>query len=178
MARPQATDFLQNFRFHASVIDSEEDYLAFSPDESPSREGSDGEAGFQSISMPEVTFEPTEYREGIYKYTRKYLGLPTWGESTFMRGVTEKDTRFAEWAVAAHGGGPYRADIRIEHFHREDLKNDTAEKIPDVPARTYTYRDAMPTRFKPTADLDSTSGEVSLQEFDVTVEWVDTQTED
>lgn len=177
MARPQSTDFLQNFRFHASVLDGAK-FLSFSVGDGVGRGSKPGEAGFQSISMPEVTFEPTEYREGIYKYTRKYLGLPTWGESTFMRGVVEKDTGFADWAIAAHGGGGYRADILIEHFHRKDIEDDKAEKIPDVPARTYTYKEAIPTRFKPTADLDSTSGEVSLQELDVTVEWVDTQVAD
>ena len=68
MARPETTDFLQNFRFHVSVASSSTD----APDTDPLKykqaggPAIGGEAGFQSVSIPDVTIESTEYREGTF----------------------------------------------------------------------------------------------------------------
>ncbi len=173
MARPQESDYLQNFRFHARIEAFEESNVNFFLFD-PGDVGVSSEAGFQSISIPEVTFEATEYREGTFKYTKKFVGVPTWGESTFMRGVTAGDTGFAQWSIAAHGGGAYRADIRVEHYHREDVGENVGEDIPTTaPTRVYTFKEAIPTRMKLSADMESTSGEVSLAEMDVSVEYVE-----
>ena len=169
-ARAESTDFLQNFRFHVRVIDGP-DFLKFDP----GAVGVDGEAGFQSVSLPEESFEATEYREGIYKYTKKFPGPSTFTEATLMRGITRDDTGFYRWAAAQRAGHPYRADIAIEHHHREDVPVGIGEKIAQTAARAYLCHECMVVRSKPGADLDATSGEVSMAELDFALEWYEVQ---
>lgn len=170
MARPQATDFLQNFRFHAEVTDGA-DFLSFNP----GGVGVDGEAGFQSITIPEETFEASEYREGIYKYTKKFPGIPTFSDVTLMRGIVATDTSFHDWAIATRGGAEYRADVQVQHHHREDAPGGTGESIAAPAARAYLLHEAFCIRAKPGADMDATSGEVSVAEVDIALEWFETQ---
>lgn len=170
MARPQESDFLQNFRFHARVTDGP-DFLAFDP----GAVGVDGEAGFQSITIPEESYESSEYRKGIYKYTKKYPGIPTFSDCSMMRGIVATDTTFHDWAVATRGGAEYRADVLIEHHHRQDAPADIGESIAAPAARAYLLHESFCIRAKPGSDLDATSGEVSVAEVDISLEWFETQ---
>lgn len=170
MARAEATDFLQNFRFHARVTGGE-DFLSFDP----GGVGVDGEAGFQSITIPEETYEASEYREGIYKFTKKFPGIPTFGDVTLMRGIVAADTGFSDWAVATRGGAEYRADVLIEHHHRQDAPPGIGEAIAAPAARAYLLHEAFCIRSKPGADMDATSGEVSMGEIDIAIEWFELQ---
>ena len=103
MARSQATDFLQSFRFHVKSLNRAGDF----PD--PLQFGSDaginGEAGFQSVTLPELSTEAVEYREGTFKYTKKQPGVPTVSDVTMMRGVVKTDTDFYDWLIRGISGG-------------------------------------------------------------------------
>lgn len=166
MARAESSDFLQNFRFHVRVVDGP-DYLAFNPGEV----AVDAEAGFQSVTLPEETFEAAEYREGIYKYTKKFPGPPTFTDVSLMRGIVKNDSSFYRWAASQRAGAPYRADISIEHHHREDVPVGIGEKIATVAARQILCHECLVIRAKPGADFDATSGEVSMAELDFAIEW-------
>ncbi len=169
MARLQATDFLLSFRFQVST-------LAFNGEENPLAFENDGKAaGFQSVTLPEITLEATEYREGIYKYTRKYPGPPTITEVSCMRGVVKTDTAFFDWCVAAMSGAEYRADIQILQYTRSDMPGpsspDEYSDLPDHGSRAYNCFQCVPVRVKPAGDMDATSGEVSMAEIDFAPEY-------
>lgn len=180
MARPETTDFLQNFRFHVRVAGASPDspsadFLTYTENGGPAI---GGEAGFQSVSIPDVTIESTEYREGTFKYTKKFPGPPTIGDVSLMRGVVKNDTKFFEWAISTISGGAYRADIDIYQFSRSPLPSAAAISADEYtsvsaqpPARIYHCYQCLPTRAKPAGDLDATSGEVSMAECDFALEY-------
>ena len=99
MARAQNTDYMQNFRFHVRTYETkmEVDPILFEGDPG-------GEAGFQSVTLPELSNEATEYREGTSTYTKKYPGPPTVSDITLMRGIAQRDSAFWEWARGAAEG--------------------------------------------------------------------------
>lgn len=164
MARAQALDPLHNFRFHATADVDGADALEFTDAEG-------AQAGFQSVSTPEVTVEAIEYREGIDTYTRKYPGIPTWSDVTFMRGVTKTDTSFADWISSAIENREYRADCSVFHWHRDGKDPGSAGDLGK--ARIYTLHEAMPIRVKLASDLDATSSDISMAEIDVAYEYAE-----
>jgi phage tail-like protein len=160
MARTEASDVLHSFRFH---VTTENGFGQYSDSEL-------GEAGFQSVTLPEISTEAVEYREGIHTYTRKFPGVPTVTDMTLMRGVTKKDTSFYNWMIAGIEGGEYRTNITVYHWHRDGKQ--AVDKVADLnSARKYLCFECLPIRVKPAADLDATSGEVSLAEMDVAMEY-------
>ena len=184
MARAQTTDFLQNFRFHVETFDKAG--LGWEPINylrtGDSNTGIDSKAGFQSCSVPDVSMDAVEYREGTYKYTKKFAGVPTVSDVSLMRGVVLKDTVFYDWIIRAVSGAEYRADIVINQFTRNNMVLPEGASAPEytagengkVPARcarSYRCHECLPTRAKPGADLDATSSEVAMAECDFALEW-------
>lgn len=162
MARPEVSDVLQSFRFH---VVSENNNIEYSDNQR-------GQAGFQSVTLPELSVEPVEYREGHHTYTQKYPGVPTVTDVTMIRGVTKRDTAFYRWVKAAAEGGEYRTNLTVYHFPRDAKRS--PDKVADLSkARLYNLYECVPTRVKFAGDLDATSGEVSMAEVDVAVEYFD-----
>ena len=185
MARAQATDFLQNFRFHVeatSVAGTGWQPINYTRT-GDGNTGVDSKAGFQSCSLPDVSMDAVEYREGTYKYTKKFAGVPTVSDVSLMRGVVVKDTTFYDWIIRAVSGAEYRADITIKQFTRNNMVLEEGSstpnavtaaeygKIPTRCARTYVCHECLPTRAKPGGDLDATSSEVAMGECDFALEW-------
>lgn len=160
MARTESSDVLHNFRFHVSTENGQAKYV----------DSELGEAGFQSVTLPELSVETVEYREGIHTYTRKFPGIPTVSAMTMMRGVTKRDTSFFDWVKTAIEGGEYRTNLTVFHWHRDGKQ--AIDKVADVDkARKYNCYECLPSRVKPAGDLDSTASDVSLAEVDVEVEF-------
>src|SRR4051812_40279472 len=106
MARAVDTDLYHNFRFH--VVD-------------PAGGNLDTVAGFRTASIPEISVDPAEYREGVMRFTRKYPGIPKVGECQLSKGVVKKDSDFLRWLMKCiNGGADYRSDITIQEFHIAD----------------------------------------------------------
>ena len=179
MTRAARTDFLQNFRFRVRTIRGTDGLYA------RGLEGHSiqGEAGFQSATMPEMSVEPTEYREGIMKYTRKFPGIPTVTDCSLMRGIVAEDTAFYQWMIQTVSGGEYRCTIQIDQYQRTDVAQASVmgnpsyfgpysgTSYPDSSSRSVECFECMPMRVKPGADLDATNGEVSMQEIDFAMEY-------
>lgn len=149
MARGVSTDYYQGFAFHVR----EPNNFLF-----PS-------AGFQAVSVPETTVGIAEYREGIFRYTRKQPGIPTQNDLTLTQGVTKRRSDFFAWLLNAIEGRAYRTDLEIYHFHRTDTVG-----VDGVPSRVYRALEAFPTRVKLAGDLDGTSEDISLTEIDIVFE--------
>jgi phage tail-like protein len=164
MARSIETDEYQNFRFHVASVDS-----AFL--------GQAKEAGFNAVSVPEMSLEATEYREGTGVFTKKLAGLPTFSEITMSQGVTKTRSQFWQWAQRAAKGGEYRTDLVIMHFSREETEGtDSSGKDlwgATTSLRYYKALNCVPVRCKLSSDLDATSGEVSIMDLDVAVEEIE-----
>jgi len=149
MARANTTDFYQSFQFH--VV---EPSGLLNP-----------AAGFQGVAIPELSIDPTEYREGLFKMTQKYPGIPTVTEVTLRRGVAKIESDFYNWVRAAIDGERYRTDLEIWQFHRTDQIGPTGS-----PSRIIRLLEAFATRVRPGADLDGTAGEISIEEVTLTIE--------
>ena len=167
--RAAKDDLMQSFRFHATAMDE----VGANPLEFTGRgdgfEGG-GQAGFQSITLPEVSVEATEYREGTFVWTQKYPGPPTVSECTLMRGVAKGDMTFYDWVMAGVNGKAYRATVTIWHYQRAEMGLAEQSSTQDSIRRVECY-EAFAMRAKPGGDLDSASGEVSLAEVDFACEW-------
>lgn len=152
MARSASTDPFMNMRFH--LVD-------------PAGGNLDPVAGFTQVTTPNITVEAAEYREGIYRWTRKYPGVTTVGEVQCMTGTVKRDSAFYEWIMRVANGGveEYRTDLMIMEYHITDEFG-----INGSPSRIMRIKEAFPTDVKPMADKDATGSEVALQEMTLTIE--------
>lgn len=176
MARAMATDPLHAFRFHVratEVAGLDGDPLQPSTSIDGFRGvGEEAEAGFQAVTVPELSVEAAEYREGLKTYTQKYPGIPTTTELTLTRGVARADTAFLEWVKAAVEGGEYRTDLIIYHALREGRSHPFQADVDfgTANSKSYKVREAFPTRVKLAGDLDASTSDVSLAEVEVAFE--------
>lgn len=167
--RSAVDDLMQGFRFHVTARTAAGvDPLQPIPGRTGEFEGG-GQAGFQSATLPELTLEATEYREGTFTWTQKYPGVPTVSDCTLMRGVAKSDTAFYDWVMGSINGAEYRSDVTIWHYHRTEMANAAQSKTEDT-MRRFLCKNCIPMRVKPGADFDSMSGEVSLSEVDFAME--------
>ena len=151
MARAVDTDLYHNFRFH--VVD-------------PAGGNLDPVAGFRTASIPDLTVDMVEYREGVYKYTRKYPGIPKVGDCSLSKGVVKKDSDFLVWLFKCiNGGETYRSDITIQEYHISDEFG-----IDGSPSKVIQLKEVFPTSVKPTGDKDASSSDVAIQEMTLAVE--------
>lgn len=172
MARSAASDLLNNMRFHVTAsLPGGVDPLQ------PRAEGlaERVQAGFNTVTIPEITSEAVEYKEGLMHFPRKYVGAPTVGDVSLNRGVAARDTTFYDLSMrAAKGNGEYRVDLTILEYAREALRGGRGiDPRTADPARTIRCYNAIPTRCKPSADKDSSSGDISIAEIDFAVEDMD-----
>lgn len=154
MARAVDTDLYHNFRFH--VVD-------------PAGGNLDTVAGFRTASIPEISVDPAEYREGVMRFTRKYPGIPKVGECQLSKGVVKKDSDFLRWLMKCiNGGSDYRSDITIQEFHIADEWG-----IDGNPSKVIRLKEVWPSSVKVTGDKDATSSDVAIQEITLMVEEVE-----
>lgn len=174
MTRAAADDLMQGFRFHVTATtDVGGEPIKF---QRPEGYEGGGEAGFQSVTIPELTVEPVEYREGTFTWTQKYPGPPTVSDCTLMRGVTKTDTQFYDWVRGSVDGAEYRANVNIYHYQRAEMGK-AAQSDVGGDVRSIECTNCIPTRAKPAGDFDSMSGEVSMAEVDFAMEGFEVFTE-
>jgi len=152
MARSASTDPYLNMRFH--LVD-------------PGGGNLDPIAGFTQVTTPNITVEPAEYREGVYRWTRKFPGITTVGEVQCMTGTVKRESAFYDWIMKVARGGvaEYRTDLMIMEYHITDEFG-----IDGAPSRIMRIKEAFPTDVKAMADKDATGSEVSIQEMTLTLE--------
>jgi len=170
MARAAVDDLMQGFRFH--VVATKQDTTNPLEFNRPGEFDGAGQAGFQSVTIPELSVEATEYREGTFQWTQKYPGPPTVSDCTLMRGVAKADTTFYDWVRDSVDGEEYRCDVTIYHYQRTEMGSATQAEASDT-FRRIECKNCFGIRAKPAGDFDSMSGEVSLAEVDFAVESFD-----
>jgi phage tail-like protein len=159
MARAVDTDFYHNFRFQ--VVD-------------PAGGNLDRTAGFRTCTVPDLTVDTAEYREGVFLYTRKYPGIPKVGEVALSKGVAKKTSDFLTWIFKCINGvgaaGSYRSDIDIQEFHISDSLG-----IDGSPSKVIHLREVFPISCKVTGDKDASSSDVAIQELTLAAEEIDVE---
>jgi phage tail-like protein len=157
MARAASTDPYLNFRFHVS---------------DPAGGNLDPVAGFTSVTTPDISLEPAEYREGIFRWTRKFPGVQTVGEMQMMKGTVRRESDFFNWIQNVINGGvaSYRTDLMVMEYHITDEFG-----INGSPSRVMRIREAFPTQAKPMADKDATASEVAIQEMTLAIEEIEVE---
>ena len=163
MARLLVSDYYQAYKFAVAIDPPANNYLV------------GVNAGFNMITVPEISAEAAEYREGTFTWTKKQMGVPTVSDATFQQGITSifqggHGAPFLAWMLAALEGSEYRAELHIWHLHRKDALSGTQATYT---SRSLTIYEAFPIRVKPEGDLDATSSEVSIRELDVACEKID-----
>ena len=171
MARGVTTDYFQNMRFHVSVTNAQGIDL---------KTGKPTHAGFTSVSAPKASMPAVMYKEGQMIYDRKQPGAPTIADVTMARGIARMDTSFWDWArVIIEGSGEYRADLVVNHYHRENSLprsfpasgiNNASQLDLDAAARSYHLWNCFPTDVEPSSNWESGSNEVSIMNMTVAVE--------
>lgn len=172
--RAAKSDMMQGFRYHVTAISNAGggDPFQAVPDEDRDGYDTKGQAGFQQATIPEVSVDSSEYREGIMKWTQKYPGVPTVGDVTLSRGITKRDTVFFDMVMASIEGREYRCDVTIWHYQREEMGLAQNAETPDSVRRTICYN-AFGTMAKPSGDLEAMAGDVSLSEMTLAVESIE-----
>lgn len=153
MPRAQSTDYYHANKFH--VVDSENFLNPL--------------AGFNTLTIPERTHEVAEYKEGIFTYTRKQVGNPSFSDLTMTRGIVKNDTAFTDYVRDASEGFAYRTDFDVYHFHRDDVQG-LLEYTNAAPSRIIRCFNALPIRVKPGSDMDAAGSDISIQEIDFAIE--------
>lgn len=115
-------------------------------------------AGFTTVAMPNVAVEEALYREGTFKYTQKYPGIPVVGDITLTKGIFRRDSDFFNWVLKAiDGGQEYRTELVLQEFHITDELG-----INGSPSRITRLREVWAKDAKPTSDKDSSSSNISI----------------
>jgi hypothetical protein len=173
MTRPMRSDYMQGFRYHvvARPVSGSDDPLQPNSTDNVGQHGAGAgaQAGFQSVTIPEISVEASEYREGIFKWTEKYPGVPTVSDISLIRGVVKEDTTFYDMVMKSIEGIEYRCEVEIYQYHRLEVANGLAS-TGSKGSRVIICENCFATRAKPNGDLDSTAGDVSLSEIDLCME--------
>jgi len=170
MVRAASSDFLQGFRYHVVANDGTRDPLEYAMmgDDNKARP-TGAVAGFQSVTIPELSVEASEYREGTFEWTQKYPGVPTISDITLIRGITKYDTAFYNMVLASIRGQQYRADVTIYHYQRAEMSQ-ALSGTADQDVRKISCGECFATRAKADGDLEAMTGDISLGEVDLAVE--------
>jgi len=115
--------------------------------------------GFSRMSIPEVSVEVVEYREGHDTWTRKQPGIPSVGECTLARGVVMGNTNFFDLILKHINGDNYRTDINVYHIHM--TRN---------VAKLYKLLDAFISSITLTSELDASSSDIAVTEMTIVCE--------
>jgi phage tail-like protein len=187
MPRPVSTDFLQSMRFHVDVVAADNTPRLLRPVPTGA---SYPQSGFSQVTIPSMSVDTVDYREGTFIYTRRQPGIPSMEDITLSRGVARGDSSFFDWMrQVVEGTGEYRATLEIRHYHRDNTHIRSGQfpgqfpatnrinqtTIPEsilasAAARTYQVFEAFPTNVKPAGDLEATTAEINIQDITVAYE--------
>lgn len=137
--------------------------------------------GFRSATIPEISVETKDIKEGSYEYKRSVPLSASVGDIDLHQGVQFFNSDFYDWVIATiRGKKQMRRSIMLIHFstaallggHTGDspLGSVVNQFIPlnDLlgyfPARAWMLKDCIPIRYKAGTDFDALGAEVSIAE--------------
>jgi phage tail-like protein len=201
MARSVRVDHAQNYRFRVAVVDEggQSDISLLSPKAITLFGGS--YASFARVSVPSVTIETEEIKEGVWPFRRRAIVGASMDTVLLERGVTIPDSDFWQWAVGAITGEIARKTVIIQLMARTqepalfpgpqqdrmrsaslsgslrlgqaDIVQYKVNPVLPIVAKQWTLHECIPVRVKPASDLDASSAEVSLTELEIHANWME-----
>lgn len=165
MARSQDTDPLQNFNYYMLDVPAP----AIPPIAFPFKTGQNASEqkllSFKSITIPEVTLETKEIREGNWPFKHVIpLGFVSTGECTIQSAITPLSLDFYLWFhQAVYGIGAPRRNFTVVHTRQDKLE----------PRRIIVLEGCIPIGWKPSSTFDASSSEVSIEELTMSVHRVE-----
>lgn len=121
--------------------------------------------GMKSISMPTMSTEMKEIKEGNWPYVHSInAGYTSGGDCVISQAVLPIALDMYQWFLQGVWGriGPRR------HFIVAHLRQDKS-----LPARVIWLQHCVPVSWKPSSDLDATSSEVCVEELTIRVQRVE-----
>ena len=121
--------------------------------------------GFSSISMPELTIETREVKEGNWPYVHQLLtGHQSGGTMVFSQAVLSPATdMYLWWKQALKGIFAPRRDLLVTHTRLD----------PSLPNRILHCQNCIPVGWSPASDFDAMSSTVSMESMSIHVERID-----
>lgn len=111
--------------------------------------------GFQTMSIPEMTLETREIRQGNWPYIHQVVsGFASGGNVTIEQAVLPRATDMYFWWLQSVNGllGP-RRNMLLTHTRLDKA----------LPARMLSCQGCIPISWKPASDFDANASEVSLE---------------
>lgn len=180
MARSQLNDYLQVGRFH--ILDVS---FTVPPVLIPI-------FGFARCTLPQVNLDIREISEGNYEYPRKVVRGATVSNVMLEQGVSMFNSDFWDWTRKAIVGRKPPKTLLIVHFTRistgagnvlGNLSADIAVPGPvgnqtlggfefqeKIPGKAWVLKECRPASFKPGADFDAMSQDVSIAQLELAFE--------
>lgn len=121
------------------------------------------QAGFSDVTIPDISTDPIEYREGNEDTTvRKLPGLTKYGNLTLKWGITDSMELF-EWRKQVIQGKTSDARKNIAVILQDEGGN---------PAVRWEFREAWPIKYD-TPDLSGKGNDVAIESIEIAHEGMD-----
>ena len=116
------------------------------------------QAGFQEVTIPDVTQDPIEYRNGDEGPTvRKIPGLVKYGNVTLKWGVTDDSISLFEWRKQVMDGNTKEA--------RRNMAVVVLDEMGEAKGR-WEFTAAWPTKYD-APDLNATGNEIAIETLEI-----------
>ncbi|MBN2487700.1 MAG: phage tail protein [Methanosarcinaceae archaeon] len=121
------------------------------------------QAGFSDVTIPDISTDPIEYREGNEDTTvRKLAGLTKYGNLTLKWGITDSLELF-EWRKQVIQGNIADARKNIAVILQDEEGN---------PAARWEFREAWPSKYD-APDLSAKGNDVAIETLEIVHEGMD-----
>ena len=117
------------------------------------------QAGFREATIPDITSEPIEYREGNEVHTvRKIPGLVKYGNINLKWGITDSKDMY-DW---------YKAVILDSEWERKDVSIVLLDEKGEE-ANRWNFTNCWPTKYN-APDTNATANEIAIEEMEIVTE--------
>ncbi len=121
------------------------------------------QAGFSDVTIPDISTDPIEYREGNEDTTvRKLPGLTKYGNLTLKWGITDSMELF-EWRKLVIQGKTGEARKNIAVILQDEIGNEAAR---------WNFREAWPIKYD-APDLSAKGNDVAIETIEIAHEGMD-----
>lgn len=121
------------------------------------------QAGFSDVTIPDISTDPIEYREGNEDTTvRKLPGLTKYGNLTLKWGITDSMELF-EWRKMVIQGKTGEARKNIAVILQDEIGNEAAR---------WNFKEAWPIKYD-APDLSAKGNDVAIETIEIAHEGMD-----
>ncbi len=122
------------------------------------------QAGFSEVTIPDISTDVIEYREGNDETTvRKLSGLTKYGNLTLKWGITDSSIELFEWRKSVVEGNLDEARRNIAVILQDEEGN---------PAARWEFREAWPSKYD-APNLNAKGSDVAIETMEIVHEGMD-----